>query len=238
MKKFRLSPIAYDGWKFILFFGFLGFLFLFLGLWFAKLVGAFCALFAVFCVAFFRDPEREVPAVDGFLSPADGTVMEAATVDGEGYGRGKVVRIFLSVFDGHIQRAPVAGTVTAVTYTPGVFLDARDPRAPFVNESNLVEFQTAHGRIGVKQLSGLLARRIVCWVRPGDAVESGERIGLIRFGSQVDVYLPPDTEVAVKEGDKVLAGLTLLARRTAAAQLAEAAASETAKTARANAGGQ
>ncbi len=212
MKKFRLSPIAYDGWKFVLGFGLLGFLFLFFGLWFSKLVGALCVLFAAFCVAFFRDPEREIPAVEGLLSPADGTVMEVAAVDGEGYGRGRVIRIFLSVFDGHIQRAPAAGTVLSLRYTPGVFLDARDPRAPFANESNLIEFQTAHGRVAVKQISGLIARRIVCWLRQDDDVEAGERIGLIRFGSQVDLYVPSEVLIDVKEGDKVVAGQTVVAR--------------------------
>lgn len=213
MKKFKLSPIAYDGWKFVLGFSFLGFLFLFFGLWFAKAVGVACILLALFCVNFFRDPERETAqGTDEIFSPADGTVMEILTIDGEGYGPGRVIRIFLSVLDGHIQRSPAAGTVTSLHYQPGVFLDARDPRAPFANESNAIEIQTPRGRLMVKQIAGLIARRIVCWVRPDDTLEAGERIGLIRFGSQVDLYLSLDVEVRVKEGDKVLGGLDVVGR--------------------------
>jgi phosphatidylserine decarboxylase precursor-related protein len=109
--------------------------------------------------------------------PADGRVLEVADVDGEGYGRGRVVRIFLSVLDGHVQRAPVAGKVTATHYRPGSFLDARHPRAPFENESNSIDIESAHGRSMVRQIAGLIARRILCWVRPDDTVALGERIG-------------------------------------------------------------
>jgi len=210
--KFRLAPIAYDGWKFIVGFAFLGFLFLFLGLWFSKLVGALCVLSAVFCVGFFRDPERVVTRTEGLLSPADGTVLEAVSVDGEGFGPGRVIRIFLSVFDGHIQRSPAAGVVKSLTYQPGVFLDARDSRAPFANESNSIEIETEKGRILIKQIAGLIARRIVCWVAVEEAVQPGERIGLIRFGSQVDLYVPPEVEILVREGDKVIGGQTVVAQ--------------------------
>lgn len=220
MKKFRIPLIAYDGWKFIFAFGFIGFLFLFFDVWFGKTVGALCVLFAMFCVAFFRDPDRDIPQVEGILSPADGTVLEVVTVDGEGYGKGRVIRIFLSVLDGHVQRSPVAGTVKALRYMPGVFLDARDPRAPFANESNSIEIENGKGRVMVKQISGLIARRIVCWVRPDDVLEAGERIGLIRFGSQVDLYLPMEAEVTVKEGDKMVAGQTVVAEWTLQAKLA------------------
>jgi phosphatidylserine decarboxylase len=211
MKKFKLSPIAADGWKFVIGFGLLGALILAFP-WFNLLLGAFCLFVAVFSIAFFRDPEREIPATEDLLSPADGTVTEIATIEGEGYGKGKVVRIFLSVFDGHIQRSPVAGQVTAVTYTPGLFLDARDPKACFANEANAVEIRTPRGRILVKQIAGLIARRIVCWARVGDELQAGERLGLIRYGSQVDLYMPLDVDVLVKEGDKVLAGLTPMGR--------------------------
>lgn len=209
MSRFRIAPIAYDGWKFIIAFGLLGFSFLFFGVWFAKLMGVLLLFLAGFCVAFFRDAEREISAGD-ILSPADGTVTEVATVDGEGYGQGRVIRIFLSIFDGHVQRAPVPGRVKAVQYSPGLFLDARDPRAAFANESNSVEIETARGAVMVKQIAGLIARRIVCWVREDDDLEMGERIGLIRFGSQVDLYVPRDVEIAIKEGDKVLAGITVV----------------------------
>ncbi|MBI4396405.1 MAG: phosphatidylserine decarboxylase, partial [Elusimicrobia bacterium] len=191
---------------------FIGFLFLFFGLWFAKLVGVLCVLLAVFSVSFFRDPERAVPATGDVLSPADGTVLEVLTTDGEGYGPGRVVRIFLSVFDVHIQRSPVAGQVKSIRYQPGIFLDARDPRAAFANESNAIEIESENGRILVKQIAGLVARRIVCWVRPEDGVAAGERVGLIRFGSQVDLYVPSDVEIVIKEGDKVVGGETVVGR--------------------------
>jgi phosphatidylserine decarboxylase len=218
-RRFRIAPIAYDGWKFILGFGLLAFLFLFFGLWFSRVVGALCALFAVFCMAFFRDPERTIPATDDILSPADGTVLEVTTVEDEGYGPGRVVRIFLSIFDGHIQRSPVAGRVIGVKYAAGVFLDARDPRAPFANENNAIEIESAKGRVMVRQIAG-----IICWVRPDDPVDGGERIGLIRFGSQVNLYVPMDAAVSVKEGDKVVAGQTVMARWPAQAALPETAA--------------
>jgi phosphatidylserine decarboxylase len=207
----RLIPVHADGWKFVVGFAVLGVLILSFS-WFNVLLGGFCLFAAVFSVAFFRDFERTIPQTDDLLSPADGTVTEIALIDGEGYGKGRVIRIFLSVFNGHIQRAPAAGKVTAITYTPGLFLDARDPKACFANESNAVEIQTPRGRILVKQIAGLIARRIVCWARPDDELRAGERFGLIRYGSQVDLYLPADVEVLVKENDKVLAGLTPMAR--------------------------
>jgi phosphatidylserine decarboxylase len=210
-KSGRIISIASDGWKFVIGFGILGALLLAFH-WFSLLAGAFCVFVSLFSIAFFRDPEREIPATEDLLSPADGTVTEVALIDGEGYGKGRVIRIFLSVFDGHIQRTPLAGKVTAVTYTPGLFLDARNPRACFANEANAVELQTAHGRVLIKQIAGLIARRIICWVRPGDELAAGERFGLIRYGSQVDLYFPADVEVLVKEGTKVVAGVTPMGR--------------------------
>jgi phosphatidylserine decarboxylase len=211
VKKFKLSPIAADGWKFVIGFGALGTL-IFVFEWFSVFLGLFFIFVSLFSLAFFRDPERKIPVTDDILSPADGTVLEVVTVDGEGYGPGRVIRIFLSVFDGHIQRSPLAGTVKTITYLPGVFLDARDPRAPFANEANLIEIVSPRGRLLVKQIAGLIARRIVCWVSLEDSVEAGERLGLIRYGSQVDLYVPADVDVCVKEGDRVVGGQTSVAR--------------------------
>jgi phosphatidylserine decarboxylase len=214
--KFKLSPIAYDGWKFVVVFIIMAFLFLYFGVWFAKAVGGICLLLAGFCVYFFRDPERVPPAdPEAILAPADGVVLEVVTVEDEGYGPGRVIRIFLSVFDVHIQRSPCAGVVRSVKYMPGLFLDARDPRAPFANESNAIEISGDKGRVVVKQIAGLIARRIISWVRVDDAVAAGERIGLIRFGSQVDLYIPSGAEMQVKEGDRVYGGESILARWTA-----------------------
>ena len=165
-----LLPIASDGWKFILGFALLGGLALFGGVWFARVAGVALLIAAVFSLYFFRDPHRRVPKTDDILSPADGRVLAVADVDGEGYGSGRVIRIFLSVMDVHVQRAPAAGRVTKTQYRPGVFLDARDRRAPFVNESNAVEIDTVRGRIMVRQIAGLIARRILCWVRPEDTL--------------------------------------------------------------------
>ncbi|HNI56453.1 MAG TPA: phosphatidylserine decarboxylase, partial [Elusimicrobiota bacterium] len=190
----------------------LGALFLVFGAWFSKTVGGVLGLLALFSLRFFRDGERTVPVTTDLLAPADGTVTEVSDVDGEGYGRGRVIRIFLSVFDGHVQRAPLAGRVTKTHYQPGLFLDARNARAAFANESNAIEIESSKGRVVVRQIAGLIARRIVCWVRPDDVVEAGERIGLIRYGSQVNLYVPLDVEITVKDGDKVSAGQTIVGR--------------------------
>ena len=205
-------PIAPDGWKFVFGFGGVGLLFLIAPAGLGVLLGFVLVLLALFSLCFFRDFERRVPVTDDLVSPADGRVLEIAEVDGEGYGRGGVIRIFLSVLDGHVQRSPVTGKVTRTEYRPGTFLDARHPRAPFDNEANAVEIETPRGRVMVRQIAGLIARRILCWVKSGDAVSTGERFGLIRFGSQVDLYFPADATVAVKVGDRVVAGETVLVK--------------------------
>jgi phosphatidylserine decarboxylase len=207
---FRFIPIAGDGWKFILGFGIPGLALFAIGFLFAKMAGILLVILAIFSILFFRDPERKIPVSPCVLSPADGTVMEITEVDGEGYGRGTVIRIFLSIFNVHIQRAPIQGTIRSVTYQPGGFLDARDLRAHFSNEANLIEIENPCGRIVIKQIAGKIARRIVCWVRPGDRVIQGARMGLIRFGSQVNVYVPPAIDILVKKGDRVYAGVTVI----------------------------
>lgn len=208
----RFLPIAGDGWKFVFGFALFGGVFIVLGPLFSRFVGVLFVLAALFSLYFFRDGKRLIPSTPDIVSPGDGRVLEVSDVDGEGYGRGRVVRIFLSVFDGHVQRAPVAGKVTQTHYRPGSFLDARHPRAPFENESNSIDIASVYGRVVVRQIAGLIARRILCWVRPDDTVELGERIGLIRFGSQVDLYLPKEMNIVVKEGQRVRAGETVVAR--------------------------
>lgn len=208
----RLLPVAGDGWKFIVGFLVVGVLAWLGGVWFARVVAVVGVLAAVFAVYFFRDPDRTVPKTDDILSPADGRVMEVADIDGEGYGPGRVVRVFLSVLDVHVQRSPVGGRVAKVRYRPGKFLDARDPRAAYANESNALEIETPRGRVVVRQIAGLIARRILCWVRPDETIVAGERFGLIRFGSQVDLYLPAETEILVRVGQRVTGGVTAVAR--------------------------
>jgi phosphatidylserine decarboxylase len=170
-------------------------------------------LAALFCTYFFRDPERTVPTGAGLiLSPADGRVLEIVEEKDAASNPVRVVRIFLSVFDVHTQRAPFNATVGTVRYVPGKFLDARDPRAPFENEQNHIELKTdmVDGSVTVTQIAGLIARRIVCQVKTGQQVVAGQRLGLIRFGSQVDVTLPMSVDVRVKQGERVAAGLTIL----------------------------
>ncbi|MBK6880222.1 MAG: phosphatidylserine decarboxylase family protein [Elusimicrobia bacterium] len=208
----RWIPVAGDGWKFIGGFLVVGLLAGLGGVWFARVVAVVGVLAAGFALYFFRDPDRDVPRTEDVLSPADGRVMEVAAIDGEGYGAGRVIRIFLSVMDVHIQRSPVGGRVIKARYRPGKFLDARDPRAPFVNESNALEIETPRGRVVVRQIAGLIARRILCWARPEETLAPGERFGLIRFGSQVDLYLPADVEILVGVGQRVVGGVTAVAR--------------------------
>jgi len=125
-----------------------------------------------------------------------------------------MVAIFLSVFDVHVQRAPIGGTIKFVQYNKGKFLDARNPDASAKNENRVVGIESVDGfRVTVRQISGLIARRIVGWAGSGAAIAKGERLGMIRFGSRVELFVPPDTEIAVKVGDHARGGETIVARR-------------------------
>jgi phosphatidylserine decarboxylase len=174
---------------------------------------AFLAL--LFCVWFFRDPARIIPQGDRFiLSPAYGKVMQLAeAVNPQTHEKTWVIHIFLSVFDPHMQVAPLAGRIRKITYTAGKFLDARDPKASFENEQNRMELEPSlpalKSPVIVTQVAGLIARRILCDVRENQTVQPGEKIGLIRFGSQVDMIVPPNVVWRVKAGDKVEGGMIL-----------------------------
>lgn len=171
---------------------------------------------AGFVLFFFRDPERLSPQGEGLVvSPADGRVTEV-----ERRADGARISIFLSVFNCHINRAPIASTVTSVRYTPGRFLPAWDARVPRENERNHLELRAADGDYGVTQIAGILARRIVCFRRTGDVVARGERLGLIQFGSRTDLHLPAGVEPVVRVGDRVRGAVTVLARRASASQRA------------------
>jgi phosphatidylserine decarboxylase len=163
-----------------------------------------------FTISFFRDPEANVPADEkSIVAPATGKIVDIKPVNDR-----MMVAIFLSVFDVHVQRAPVAGKVVGVEYKPGRFLDARNPDASARNESRWIEMETADGlRVTVRQIAGLIARRIVGWADTGATLTKGQRIGMIRFGSRVELFLPPGTEVAVKVGDYAKGGETIIARR-------------------------
>lgn len=162
-----------------------------------------------FLAFFFRDPQRQPPEGDGWIvSPADGRVLDIAD-DPQG---GRRIAIFLSVFDIHVNRAPVTGRVEAIDYRPGRFLKAYDPRASTENERAIVTMDSIHGPIEFALIAGILARRVVCRLTTGQDLRLGERIGLIRFGSRAEIVVPAGAEVLVTRGDRVKGGVTPLAR--------------------------
>jgi phosphatidylserine decarboxylase len=165
-----------------------------------------------FVLYFFRDPQRTPPAdADAIVSPADGRVMEI--VDEEFAGKpGKRLSIFLSIFDVHVNRSPVAGRVSGIEYRTGKFYAAMRGRASAENEQNVIQVVSERGEIVFKQIAGWLARRILCWKAVGDGVTRGERIGMIRFGSRVDVWFPPNVEITARSGQHVAGGSSILAR--------------------------
>lgn len=176
--------------------------------------GLLTTLFALL-LYFFRDPERTSPAGEGvFLAPADGRVVEVKQVHEPRFlqGEGLKIGIFMSLLDVHVNRVPVEGQVVLVEHVPGQFLQAFRPEASEVNEHNLVGLESRHGRVLVKQVAGIMARRVVCWVRPGQKVQAGDRLGVVKFGSRVDLYLPPGAASAVRVGDRARGGVTVIAR--------------------------
>lgn len=169
-------------------------------------------LLATFFLWFFRDPERLIPAGEGLiLSPADGLVTETASIETPA-GQRKRISIFLSVFDVHVNRSPIAGVLTSVRYQKGQYLNAMNPASAERNEQNAV---TVHGggiEVTFKQIAGLLARRIVFNLHEGDMVERGQRVGMIKFGSRVDVVVPFEAEFRVSKGQHVQGGASVLAQ--------------------------
>jgi len=172
------------------------------------------ALTTSFVIWFFRNPERYFQDEEKVLiSPADGKVIKIENVEVNGTisGRFKKISIFMNVFNVHVNRSPYDGKIEAVNYHEGKFVSANLDKASLDNERNEVMIRTEDGRaVWAVQIAGLIARRIVCWVKPGDIVRKGDRFGLIRFGSRVDVYLPEDSRISVKLKDKVKAGQTVL----------------------------
>lgn len=169
---------------------------------------------AVFVIQFFRDPPREVPTqANAVLSPADGRIVKVEKVADPYTGRESLlISVFMNVFNVHSNRAPVDGSVERVAYSPGKFVNADLDKASTENERNALVIQLAGGeRIAVVQVAGLIARRILCYVKAGDALKRGQRYGFIRFGSRVDVYLPLSARPRVAVGDKVAATSTILA---------------------------
>jgi phosphatidylserine decarboxylase len=177
-------------------------------------VAAFTLAVTLFIVWFFRNPERQIPSGRGVVvSPADGKVIkiEEQRRDDLTPGNFTKISIFMNVFNVHVNRIPYSGTVKLIRYTKGRFISANLDKASAENEQNAIVIATDHGReIITVQIAGLIARRIVCWIREGMPVAKGERFGLIRFGSRLDVYLPPETSINVKIGDRVRSGETVL----------------------------
>ena len=169
-------------------------------------------LLAAFVMYFFRDPERGISAEPGaVVSPADGRVV--AIVDEPlGSRAGKRISIFLAIWNVHVNRAPFAGRIMRVDYRPGNFQMAMKESASAQNEQNVVLMETSRGELMFKQIAGLIARRVILWKKAGETVATGERVGLVRFGSRVDLWLPPEAEIAVNVGDKVAGGSSVVAR--------------------------
>jgi phosphatidylserine decarboxylase len=168
-----------------------------------------------FMAFFFRDPERVIPEGEGlFVSPADGKIIVIKDVFEKDYlqSETKQISIFMSPLNVHVNRAPCDGKVSVVKYSPGKYMAAYKDEAPIKNENIVMVLQGEKGRVLVRQVAGFVARRAVCRVRPGDMLKQGERFGLIKFSSRLDVYLPKDARVMVKIGDKVKAGETVIAR--------------------------
>jgi len=165
-----------------------------------------------FVLFFFRDPERTPPSdLELIVSPADGRVMEVVE-EARGECPGRRISVFLSIFDVHVNRAPVAGRIAAMEYRKGQFHAAMRGRASEQNEQNVIHVSTEHGEVVFKQIAGWVARRILCWKAVGDSVTRGERVGMIRFGSRVDIWLPDRVEILVRPGQHVAGGSSILAR--------------------------
>ena len=204
-------PVAKEGYPFI---GFAAFCTIVMAI--LNLPDATITLLIVttFVLCFFRDPERFIPTrEDALVSPADGKVILVKKVVDNQFTEGEVLKIsiFMNVFNVHVNRIPFRGKVDKVLYKTGKFYSADSDRGGLENEQCATIISTPQGKTVVfVQIAGLIARRIVCWLEPGDAVDKGKRFGLIRFGSRVDLYLPIDTDISVKTGEKVRAGETII----------------------------
>ena len=205
-------PIAREGIPFILIGIGLTCVFLILDLLVLAIPFAVLTSFIIF---FFRDPERNlVNREKAVLTPADGKIIAIERLtNGDNRFPDTAVKlsIFMSVFNAHINRIPVGGRISQLTYHPGKFFSANLDKASLHNENNMVLLETDNReKIVLVQVAGLIARRIVCWVKAGDYVKTGQRFGLIRFGSRLEVYLPPDSTITVRKGEKVKAGQTII----------------------------
>lgn len=205
-------PVAKEGVPFI---GFAAFLTIIAAIFGSCTFTTIFLLATIFILYFFRDPERFIPVdPNAVISPADGKVIVVDKIHDTRFTEGEAVKIsiFMNVFNVHVNRSPMTGTVDKVLYSPGKFYSADTQKGGEYNEQCGIVMQTDSGKkIAFVQIAGLIARRIVCWLEPGDSIKKGSRFGLIRFGSRVDIYLPADTPVNVAVGQKVVAGESTLA---------------------------
>ena len=178
-----------------------------------KWINLTIALLTLFSLYFFRDPQRIPPNNDGFLSPGDGKVVQIIDVEDAEIGKAKQISIFLSVFNVHSQRVPLSGKVISKTYNSGKFLAAFNHKASLDNEQTVVMFETESGKMyKIKQIAGLIARRILNYMEPENRVERGQRLGFIRVGSRVDIIVPPEFQIDVSLGDMVRGNQTIIGR--------------------------
>ncbi len=211
--------MARDGIIYVVMSGLSGSIFSFIGIILESDIllacAAVCAVAALFFILFFRDPERKIQAdIDGILSPGDGFVVALEDEDETEFFQERIKRIsiFLTVFDVHINRIPCSGTVAFFKYIPGMFKAALKEEASHKNEQTAIGIVNGKRKVLFKQIAGVLARRIVCTVKEGQIVEQGERCGLIKFGSRVDVLVPANTEIFIHKKQKVQGGITILGR--------------------------
>ena len=209
--KDNLIPIAVEGWPFILTLSVLTFFLFVFGLMIFAFIFCILTLFVCF---FFRDPKR--PVLEGesvVVSPADGKVVAIKYIEESDFLQQSVfqISIFLSIFNVHVNRAPVGGKVETVKYNPGKFHIAAVDKASTENEQTAMVIASENRKILVKQIAGFIARRIVCYAKSSDVIRKGERYGIIRFGSRVDIFLPTDSEIKVKLGDKIKGARDIIA---------------------------
>ncbi len=204
-------PISRDGWLYL---GILAVLSV-LAYWVWSWLATIPIILFLFTLFFFRNPEREVPTDElTLVSPADGVIMDVERVFEDQFLNGESirVRIFLSIFNVHVNRCPMAGTVVFRSYRPGQMIPAFKSHASELNEKNYVGIQNKHLQILVTQVTGFIARRIVCWVQKGDLMGKGERFGLIKFGSCTEIFVPTNVAIMVSAGEKVRGGISVIGR--------------------------
>ncbi|MDR0985042.1 MAG: phosphatidylserine decarboxylase [Endomicrobium sp.] len=201
--------IVKEGYPFVKFFGILGLILLIISYYIKLLIviGLLFVLLSLLFAWFFRDPEVKITSGNNLIiSPCNGTILEISDSGSE-----KIIRVFLSIFDVHLQRSPVSGKILNVEHKKGKFLKAMSATAHLVNEQNIITIENDNGIYIIKQIAGIIARRCITWVKQGDELKVGDKIGLIKFGSQVDLHMPKNVNIQTKVGQKVVSGYTILA---------------------------